>query len=62
MLLDDVLSAVDSTTSSLILQQLVGVDGLLRRLGTTVIMTTHSCANITPQPLYSFANSSSGAA
>ena len=42
VLLDGVLSALDRQSAAAILKQLVGEGGLLRTLGTTVIMTTHS--------------------
>jgi ATP-binding cassette subfamily C (CFTR/MRP) protein 1 len=40
-LLDDPFSALDKTTRNLISVRLFGSGGLLRRLGTTVIYTTH---------------------
>ncbi len=42
VVLDDVLSAVDKETASLIMARLFGETGLLRSLGTTVVMTTNS--------------------
>jgi ATP-binding cassette subfamily C (CFTR/MRP) protein 1 len=42
MLLDDVLSALDNTTESLIVERLLGPDGILRKLGTTVVLATHA--------------------
>ncbi len=41
LLLDDPFSAIDKTTRNLISVRLFGSGGLLRRLGTTVIYTTH---------------------
>jgi ABC-type thiamine transport system ATPase subunit len=41
LLLDDPFSALDKTTRDLILIRLFGASGLLRKLGTTVIYTTH---------------------
>lgn len=42
MLLDDVLSALDSTTQSIIVERLLGPGGLFRKLGTTVVLATHA--------------------
>ncbi|KAM4067250.1 ABC transporter [Hirsutella rhossiliensis] len=42
LLLDDVFSALDGRTSQAVFSELLGCDGLLRKSGTTVIMTTHS--------------------
>ncbi|KAK3175676.1 hypothetical protein K4F52_010059 [Lecanicillium sp. MT-2017a] len=42
VLLDGVLSAVDRQSAATILKQLIGEGGLLRTIGATVIMTTHS--------------------
>ncbi|OAA72218.1 ABC transporter, transmembrane domain, type 1 [Cordyceps fumosorosea ARSEF 2679] len=41
IILDDVLSALDSDTAQTILSRLLGDDGLLTQTGTTVIMTTN---------------------
>ncbi|EJP64369.1 Multidrug resistance-associated protein 4 [Beauveria bassiana] len=41
IVLDDVLSALDSETAEIILTRLLGDDGLLIQTGTTVIMTTN---------------------
>ncbi|ATY61286.1 ABC multidrug [Cordyceps militaris] len=41
IVLDDVLSALDSDTAEIILSRLLGEDGLLTQTGTTVIMTTN---------------------
>ncbi|KAI6361085.1 hypothetical protein MCOR25_006549 [Pyricularia grisea] len=48
VLLDDVFSALDRTTKHHIARRLLGSEGLLRRLGTTVLFTTHdsSIANL----------------
>lgn len=42
MLLDDVLSALDSKTEVMIIERLLGKQGLLRKLGSTVILVTHA--------------------
>ncbi|EJP67092.1 ABC bile acid transporter, putative [Beauveria bassiana ARSEF 2860] len=41
LVLDDVLSSLDALTAETIMSRLFGVNGLLRRLGRTVIMTTN---------------------
>lgn len=41
LVLDDVLSSLDALTAETIVSRLFGVNGLLRRLGRTVIMTTN---------------------
>lgn len=43
VLLDDVFSALDRTTKHHIATRLLGPEGLLRRLGTTVLFATHDC-------------------
>ncbi|KJZ73968.1 hypothetical protein HIM_06636 [Hirsutella minnesotensis 3608] len=42
MILDDVLSSLDATTSKIILSRLFAKNGLLKRTGTTVVMATHA--------------------
>ncbi len=42
MVLDDVLSAIDARTEQLVVGRLFGKRGLVRRLGTTVILATHA--------------------
>lgn len=42
VLLDDVLSALDAKTERLVVEQLLGRDGIFRTLGTTVVLITHS--------------------
>jgi ABC-type methionine transport system ATPase subunit len=42
LVLDDVFSALDLKTSQEILDRLLGPAGVLRVLGITVVMTTHS--------------------
>ena len=42
MLFDDILSALDNTTGSLIFERLLGPSGILRKLGTTVVLATHA--------------------
>ena len=46
-MLDDPFSSLDKTTRNLISVRLFGSGGLLRRLGTTVIYTTHDGMNST---------------
>ena len=43
MLLDDVLSALDSNTERRVVERLCSPEGLFRKLGTTVVLVTHSC-------------------
>ncbi|KAF1739837.1 Canalicular multispecific organic anion transporter 2 [Beauveria bassiana] len=43
LVLDDVLSSLDALTAETIMSRLFGVNGLLRRLGRTVVMTTNRC-------------------
>ncbi|ROV98723.1 hypothetical protein VMCG_06796 [Cytospora schulzeri] len=40
--LDDVLSALDARTEKLVFERLLSKDGLLRRLGATVVLITHA--------------------
>lgn len=40
--MEDMLSAVDRGSASVIMERLFGSAGLLRELGTTVVMATHS--------------------
>jgi ATP-binding cassette subfamily C (CFTR/MRP) protein 1 len=42
VLLDDVLSALDSNTERQIVERLLGANGMFRKLGTTVVLVTHS--------------------
>ena len=42
VLLDDVLSALDAKTERLVVDKLIGPKGLFRKLGTTVVLITHS--------------------
>ncbi|OQE10326.1 hypothetical protein PENVUL_c004G03056 [Penicillium vulpinum] len=42
-LLDDVMSALDAQTQEIIIQRLFSPGGIFSQLGTTVILTTHSC-------------------
>lgn len=46
-LFDDVLSALDARTSEHILTHVFGSQGLLRRLGMTVVLVTHGAHNLT---------------
>lgn len=42
IILDDVLSALDTKTESHIIEKLIGPKGLLKELGTTVLLITHA--------------------
>jgi ABC-type bacteriocin/lantibiotic exporter with double-glycine peptidase domain len=42
IILDDVLSALDTKTEAHVAERLLGPNGLLRQLGTTVILITHA--------------------
>lgn len=42
ILLDDVLSALDRKTQKTVVESLFGTDGLVRKLGSTVILATHA--------------------
>ena len=42
MVLDDVLSALDAQTESRIVDRLLGENGLLRSIGVTVFLITHT--------------------
>lgn len=42
VLLDDVLSALDAKTEHNVVERLLGPTGLLRKLGTTVVLATHA--------------------
>lgn len=42
ILLDDVISALDSKTEDLVVKRLFGKEGLLRSLGTTILLVTHA--------------------
>ncbi|PYH49541.1 putative ATP-binding cassette transporter [Aspergillus saccharolyticus JOP 1030-1] len=46
VLLDDVLSALDSNTKSLVLERLFGKQGVFRRLNSTVIFVTHETGSL----------------
>ncbi|KAI1878317.1 uncharacterized protein JN550_000499 [Neoarthrinium moseri] len=46
LIMDDVFSALDYRTSKAIVYQLLGSNGVLRALGTTVVMATHSVDHI----------------
>lgn len=41
LLLDDVFSGLDNTTSKAVFQRLLGVDGLIRQAGMTVFLATN---------------------
>lgn len=51
VVLDDVFSGLDTTTSKTVFQKLLGIDGLLRRDKTTVIMATNHGELQTIQPV-----------
>ena len=42
VLLDDVLSALDSETERMVVDRLLGPRGIFRKLGVTVILITHA--------------------
>ena len=42
ILLDDVTSGLDAKTGDLVLERLLGANGLLRQLGSTIILATHA--------------------
>ncbi|KAF4624351.1 hypothetical protein G7Y89_g13820 [Cudoniella acicularis] len=46
VLLDDILSALDSNTESQVVNRLFSSNGLFRKLGTTVFLATHSTRNL----------------
>ncbi|RAK73686.1 putative ATP-binding cassette transporter [Aspergillus fijiensis CBS 313.89] len=46
VILDDVLSALDTNTKSLILERLFGERGVFRKLNSTVILVTHDTASL----------------
>jgi ATP-binding cassette subfamily C (CFTR/MRP) protein 1 len=39
---DDIFSGLDSTTEKAVFSRLFGLEGLLRRWGTTVVVATHA--------------------
>lgn len=46
VILDDVLAGLDSVTEELVFKRVFGRDGLLRRLGATVVLATHSVKHL----------------
>lgn len=46
VILDDVLSGLDSVTEELVFRRVFGRDGILRRLGATVVLATHSVKHL----------------
>lgn len=46
VILDDVLSGLDSLTEELVFRRVFGRDGILRRLGATVVLATHSVKHL----------------
>jgi ATP-binding cassette subfamily C (CFTR/MRP) protein 1 len=50
LLLDDIFSGLDRATVELLFERLWGSDGLLRRMGTTVIFATHGGKRPLPPP------------
>lgn len=49
LVLDDALSAVDTETSSKIMNRLFGENGLLKGLNVTIVMTTSRCRSMSPR-------------
>jgi ABC-type multidrug transport system fused ATPase/permease subunit len=49
VVLDDILSAIDSKTETLVVERLFGKSGLLRRLGSTIILATHAGETTRPK-------------
>lgn len=48
VVLDDVLSALDSKTKKIVVENLLGKHGLFKRLKPTVILVTHDCETFSP--------------
>ncbi|OQE34785.1 hypothetical protein PENCOP_c015G05261 [Penicillium coprophilum] len=46
LVLDDVFSGLDADTEEQVFQQVFGLDGLLKRRGTTVVLCTHSIGHL----------------
>ncbi|KAE9378324.1 putative multidrug resistance protein [Stipitochalara longipes BDJ] len=46
LILDDILSAIDAKTEALVVERLIGGAGLLKRLGSTVILATHAVRHL----------------
>ena len=46
VLLDDVLSGLDSLTEETLFKRVIGRNGLLRGVGATVVLATHSGKNL----------------
>lgn len=51
VILDDVLSGLDSVTEDLVFRRVFGQDGILRRLGATVVLATHSVKHLSQADL-----------
>lgn len=43
LILDDVLNALDARTKKAVAENLLGKDGLLKKLRSTVVLVTHEC-------------------
>ncbi|GKZ96685.1 hypothetical protein AnigIFM59636_011200 [Aspergillus niger] len=46
LILDDVLTGLDRTTERAVLESVLGADGLAKKVGTTVIMTTNTASHL----------------
>jgi len=55
VLLDDVLSALDETTGDLVMQRLFSPHGIFRKLGTTIVLVTHTSMCQSPLSVLDFA-------
>lgn len=42
VILDDVLSGLDSMTEEIVFKRVIGPNGLLRKIGASIILATHS--------------------
>lgn len=49
VILDDVLSALDSKTKKTVVENLLGKDGLFKKLKSTVLLVTHECKYFQPR-------------
>ena len=50
IILDDVLSALDTATEAHVFANLIGPEGLFKELGTTILLITHACMGIASSP------------
>jgi len=55
VLLDDVLSSLDETTGDLVMQRLFSPHGIFRKLGTTIVLVTHTSMCQSPSSVLDFA-------